>query len=414
MTTMTETAGITMSKLQYHIPAAPCLDGPDGSAQSSCLAGLYLLTGDATLARFDHEGSLTMEPELSAGLSFRLGAVLGQYRSGAVEKMGLALVMDTNFDRQGDTGAMILSAPLLRELSGRGPSPGNPSARQQQESRTMTIHEGMELLLNEAGDRGPRVPRFCPVLFVPEVDNASLRDRYGVELLDDVVAFEVLDLCAAFTANRHLPGELLTMVTRMRRTQAEARMASPGRWTGTEPAPGGHDAPVLATRAGGSGCTSAADTCFREGDPVTGWLLEWFSPFNELTDTQREIVAGYETLRKAAAGTRLVERGSRDDACIYLVEGVLELEAPDGTRIRVSGGSRRSRLPISVLTPHVYTVDAVTDASIIIFSQKLIRKVTEVTRTYSAVDRMPALESSTTAISNGLQALYLTTTHLRR
>lgn len=151
----------------------------------------------------------------------------------------------------------------------------------------------------------------------------------------------------------------------------------------------------------------ADDSCFNDGDPVTGWLLETFSPFNELTDTQRDIIAGYEAIRKAASGTRLIEQGSRDDICIYLVEGALALTAPDGGTMVVKAGTRRSRLPISLLTPHVYGVTAMTNVSVIAFSQQLVRRVIEITTTYTSVDPAEAPEATTTAISNSVQALYL-------
>lgn len=153
------------------------------------------------------------------------------------------------------------------------------------------------------------------------------------------------------------------------------------------------------------------DSCFNEGDAVTGWLLEWFSPFNELTDTQREIIAGYETIRKAAGGTRLIEQGSREDTCIYLVEGSLTLTGPDGGTMVIKAGTRRSRLPISVLSPHVYGVTAATDVSVIAFSQTLVRRVIEISTTYTSTGPGRDADASTAAISNGAQALYLNQTY---
>jgi hypothetical protein len=153
------------------------------------------------------------------------------------------------------------------------------------------------------------------------------------------------------------------------------------------------------------------ESCFNEGDAVTGWLLEWFSPFNELTDTQREIIAGYETIRKAAGGTRLIEQGSWEDICIYLVEGSLTLTGPDGGTMLIKAGTRRSRLPISILAPHVYGVAAATDVSVIAFSQKLVRKVIEISTTYTSTGPGRNGDASTAAISNGAQALYLNRTY---
>lgn len=125
-----------------------------------------------------------------------------------------------------------------------------------------------------------------------------------------------------------------------------------------------------------------AGACFRDGDVVTSWLLGWFSPFNELTDAQREIVAGYETVRELEAGARLVEPGFEDDACIYLVEGKVALVAEDGATMHVSGGTKRSRLPVSGLMPREHTVTAMTDVSVIAFSRTFTGKINEAARTY--------------------------------
>lgn len=401
-----------ISVKQQMAPAAELDEWLPGDRKRSCLAGLYLLTGQGDLARFDSGGEIIMEPELTAALSFRLQAVLSQYRSGAVENLGLGLVADTDVEQDCATGTMIFGEGALDELFGAGHGPGLSLTVRERRHKTKTVSQGMELLLNKQTHR--QQTRFCPVLFVPEVDNNTLCERYGVDLVDSQGFLEVLDLSAPFASSTRYPDELLDMIRQMRRSQTEA--ASRSRADAREVF--GADAPAspitamheLPPPTGGTG----GETCYQDGDPVTGWLLEWFSPFNELTDTQRDIIAGYETIRKVKAGTTLVERGSTDDVCIYLVEGALVLEGSDGGAMQVAGGTRRSRLPMSVLTPHIYTITASTDVSIITFSQKLIRRITDITRTYSSVERTSELEWSTTAISNGAQASYLNHTNLER
>lgn len=407
-----------MNKLDQTTALSPQPDQSLGAdRQWSCLTGLYLLTGEGTLARFDHDGELIAEPELSAGLSFRLGAVIDQYRSGAADDMSLALVTVPEIDQGWDTGTMVLGDRLLNELFQVERNGGGAPATGACTNRTRALYHGMEMVLSSHRDGRSSLPRFCPVLFAPEVNGAALRERYGVDIIDERGVFEVLDLCATFASSSRLPDELPAMVRRMR--QAQADVAAAGRRRGCATGSAGDSAlgmpartalAVVAQRGEESPVAqadAAFDLCFSEGEAVTGWLLEWFSPFNELTDTQREIIAGYETIRTVTSGSRLVEQGSTDDVCIYLVEGILELRALDGPTMRIAGGTRRSRLPISVLTPHVYTVTAVTNASVIVFSQRLIRKITEVTRTYSSVDRLRDADVSTAAISNGMQAAYL-------
>lgn len=394
-----------MTILKFQATSSQWLEqAAETDAYRSCLEGLYVLAADGTLARFDADGALNPEPGLSAGLSSRVEAVLSQYRSGAAGELGLGLIVDTGGERRWDAGMLVLGDRALNELFDAGRAPGTPPTAYERRNRNKTVFRGMELLLTRQKALQPLSPRFCPVLFAPEVNRAALVERYQADFPGDAAVFEVLDLAAPFAANSRVPEELPAMVRRMRHAQTEAaRTFPPGArvHAGTE---------LLPVREPGPAAADAGAACFSEGDPVTGWLLEGYSPFNELTDMQRDIVAGYETVRRVEAGSRLIERGTRDDKCIYLVEGVLSLGAPDGETIRVAAGTHRARLPISVLTPHAYDVVADTPAGIIVFGQKLVRRIIDTTRTYTSVER--AAGCSTAAISNGLLATYFSRDYL--
>lgn len=367
--------------LKQQMAPARLVEDRTGSHQGqSCLAGLYLLTERGALARIDADGEPVVDQALTRRLAFRLQAVLDQYRSGALDALSLGLIMDTELAEQRSTGAMIFSDRVL-------------DARPGEVGRMVTACQGINLLLNGSGGGGPSAPEFCPVLFVPEVDDEILRERYGVDSALSLHQLEVLDLFALSANNSHKSPELLSLVETMRRGRGAAPVSARDN-TETAPDP-------IARYCAELMANPPHDSCFDEGDAVTGWLLDWFSPFNELTDTQREIIAGYETLRKARSGSRLIERRSRDDLCIYLVEGSLLLEGADGGSMTVKAGTRRSRLPISVLTPHAYEVTALTEVSYIAFSQKLVRRVIEIATTYTSVD------PGTAAISNGVQSIYL-------
>lgn len=392
-----------MSMLKQQMaPVQMTEERTDGFEQrQSCLAGLYLLTHRGQIARFDAAGEPVADEELTEALSFRLQAVLKQYRSGAVDGLSLGLIADAEFGGEWSTDTLIFSDRALNDLFDAGRRPDMPLTEYEQRNKAKTVFQGMELLLNKGRPLQPVAPRFCPVLFAPEVDLETLRQRYGVDFALKRELFELLDLCALFACNNRRPREVLSMVQAMRQAQRDAVSAGQPGAAPDEPAAdagAGDPAPGV--------LMPPRDSCFNEGDAVTGGLLEWFAPFNELTDTQREIVAGYEIIRKADSGTCLIEQGTREDICIYLVEGSLALEGPDGATMIIRAGTHRSRLPISVLTPHVFGVTAVTDVSFIALSQKLVRRVAEITTTYTTVDPRQDQDASTTAISNEVQALY--------
>lgn len=404
-----------MSRLRTTTAPASVCEDPEGDREPSDLAGLYLLDHRGTLAWLDICGTPVPDPRLTKALTAGIDTVLERYRGRAMDAPYLGLITDG----ESKTGAqcpcmLVFSDAVLNSLFDAGRRPETPPTSYEKHNKSKNIVQGMELLLNKKRGDGSLFPYFCPVLFVPEVERGELGERYGLEVFGEAV-YEVLDLAAPYLYNRRPPREIFDMRATMRRSHAGYvpgnRMDAVRRRRGEEPMSGSEDRTRALVQPQVFAKTPPSmrivdDTFFGEGDAVTGWLLEWFSPFNELTETQREIIAGYEAIRKVPAGTRLIERGSMDDACVYLIEGTLNLETEDGGEIRVSGGTRRSRLPISVITPHVYDVTAVTEVSIIVFSQNLVQKINEITRTYTGVNREHCNGVSTAAISNGVQSIY--------
>ncbi len=78
----------------------------------------------------------------------------------------------------------------------------------------------------------------------------------------------------------------------------------------------------------------------------------------------------------------MIQRGTTDDTTLYLIEGTLELEAFDGRKMSITGGTRRASLPVSQLRPHAYTVRAATGVTVMYVSQDMIREINRITTTY--------------------------------
>jgi len=389
---------------------------PDSAPRSrSSLQGFYLLCPQAGLSRLDSEARPSPDAGLDGALRNHASALLEDYRRGSLERVNLGIIAGPSVRRHCDNATMIFSDWLLNELFDTGRVPGMPLTLYERRSKFKSVFQGMEILLNKARASDAPCPNYCPVLVEPQSNLVELCERYGVELMEDVPLFEVLDLSAPGGTPVAVTDGLMRMVACMRSAQMSPPEGVPENFPeadDTASACAGVSLPAAILDMGErSPCSlplaSAPATCFRDGDPVSGWLLEWFTPFNELTDTQRNIIAGYETIRKAAAGTTLIERGSTDASCIYLIEGTLALAGADGAAMRVSGGTRRSRLPISLLSPHVFDVTAVTDVSVVMFHTKLIEKINEITRTYTSIESRGWPGDSTADISNGAQAVYL-------
>lgn len=119
-----------------------------------------------------------------------------------------------------------------------------------------------------------------------------------------------------------------------------------------------------------------------DGDPAVYRALARLVPFNEFSDLLRRFIARELHITRKPVGTTLIERGSMDNISIYLIEGTVTADAHDGKKFSITGGTNDARFPISVLRPHAYTVKAVTDVNVILFTQDKIRQLVRITASY--------------------------------
>lgn len=378
---------MTDTAQQHQTSAIPFRSGDRGGAlRFPGIEGFYGLKAGGTLGRYTADGGFLEEPELSGALGGHIAALLRQYRAGEIDRLALGLVTPSTPDQPWGTACMVYSDVALHEVFRTGADSSSPLTAFQKRTKVKSVYQGMELLLETTRLSQSGEPRFCPVLIEPEVDSDTLCRRYGTENVRADRSLEVLDLMAALPDDRRHSG-LAKMVREMAQAGIvpELRHApdlilveNPNVWSGGESASSdglGGDTPWQDE-------PEDRDTCFNDGDPVTYWLLAWFTPFNDLTDAQRQFLSRGHTVTRKRAGSTLIQRGSRDDVSICLIEGTLELEAFDGKTITVVGGTRRAHLPISRLRPHAYTIRAVTDVTVILLSQDMVREVNRVASTY--------------------------------
>lgn len=153
---------------------------------------------------------------------------------------------------------------------------------------------------------------------------------------------------------------------------------------------------------GGSGEPVEQGAAFGNDESVVYSTLAWFAPFDELNELFRQVIARGKSIVRKPAGTTLVERGSWDDVSIYLIDGVLDLEAFDQKKTSIVGGTHDAHHPISLLRPHAYTVKALTDVTVILLSQDIIRKAARITATYRNAPGIEVSEEEAPAtISSG-------------
>ncbi|MGA8259864.1 MAG: cyclic nucleotide-binding domain-containing protein [Arenicellales bacterium] len=357
-----------------------------GPAQLPGIEGFYVLRAGRELGRYDGNGRFRSVPELTKALEGAIGSLMRHYRAGDVDGLAMGLVTTGAKDRPWRCASLVFSEPVLREVFRTGDDDKASLTTFEHRNRTRSLFQGMEIVLSARDPVRPEYPRYCPVLYAPDVDAEVLRRRYGIQDVDAARVFEVLDLMAP------LPPE-------QRWDRVFSRMAA--EVLNTRIAPEMRSSPELMVAAGAGPEIEAHRTAadqrpwldededenrsveFKPGEPVPYWLLGRFTPFNQLNDLQRQFIARGLTISRRPAGTVFVEQGSQDDASVCLVEGTIRLEAFDGRTISIVGGTKRAQIPISQLRPHAYTVRAETDVTVFLLSQSMVRKVTRIVTTYS-------------------------------
>jgi len=366
-----------------------------GPCELPGIEGFYVLTAQSELGRYDNNGRFRAAPELTASLKDMTERLLHQYRSGDASSLAIGLVANIASSKPWRSATLVFSDAVLREVYHTSDDPDAPLTAFQKRNKLRSMFQGMELVLDTKKASQPQYPRFCPVLFAPEVSSEVLSGRYGIDYVDARHTLEVLDLMAVLDPELQKHSALSAMVLEMRRAKIAPELRhGPGLMLVEDASSGDRSAPDRGTAPAPDASPwedepEPRDICFNDGDPVTYWLLAWFAPFNELNDLQRQFVARGHTIMQRPAGTRLIEKGSQEDMSIYLVQGTLDLEAFDGRRMTITGGTRRASLPISQLRPHAYTVTAATEVTVILFSQVMVR---ELSRIGNALRSRPAIE----------------------
>lgn len=376
-----------------------------GPAQLPGIEGFYVVTAEGRLGRYDAGGRFVIEQSLTDSLRGQIDTLLEQYRTGGADRLAVGLVSGLGPSKPWRCASLVIGDNALRDVFRTSADPHAPLTAFQKRNKIKSVFQGMELVLDTRKTSQPEQPRFCPVLFAPEVSSRILGERYGIDYVDARNTLEVLDLMAPFSPEEQRHPSFSAMVIEMRQAQITPEMrrspelmlveevgpsASPG--TSSRPGQPGDDS----SRTPWEDLPEQRNMGFSDGDPVPYWLLAWFAPFNELNDMQKQLLARGHRVVKRPAGTLLIEKGSEEDVSIYLIEGTLELEAYDGRRTTITGGTRRAHLPISQLRPHAYTVTAATEVSLIRFGQQMLR---DVTRATSTLRNRPGIEVTEDAVS---------------
>lgn len=107
-------------------------------------------------------------------------------------------------------------------------------------------------------------------------------------------------------------------------------------------------------------------------DPRT---LESFVPLLDLDKDALAMLSRTVTAENAPAGRQLAEHGATDPWSIYLLQGRVRLEAADGIRRVIDGGSDEAKVAIAQLKPRMYAVTTLTPVTFLRIEDALIERL---------------------------------------
>jgi len=365
------------------------------------LRDCFLLTPGGSLGVYQQDGSFRVDGKLTQALAAPIAAFLENYRRRQdTRDYRIGLVHSDHTGQPWQSLTLALEDQALLRLY---PTANNRHGRLtafQRRNREKSLYRGMELLLDYRDQVASSVPFFCPVF----VYRGTTLDRYlpwvEREWRDSdahTPVVEVIDLFAGVPLARHADPAIAAMLATQRKllVKPERRSApnlvliddvrhSSYAWKENASTPADPYAEAeeraIAEISGRFAATGFRDWNYSQCleshcTPQTGarlnqWLrangyqyrqadeLRCFERMAELDRAALSIIATRNPVFRVPAGTRLLDRGSRDNWNLYLLSGDLELSSEHDSGWVLTGGSPSARKPVAFLKPRLFSVTA--------------------------------------------------------
>lgn len=346
-------------------------------ATSLKLTGLYFLTADGRLALVGDDHTLAVDDELSRAFERHNHRFLADYCAAPNAPLRVAVLYPAAEAKPWGSDTLALEESVVRELYPIGGVVGAPLTAFQKKNRQKSIYRGLELLLDYRKESEPRAPIYCPVLYERRTTLAHYPGLLGRELTEGetrLPALEVLNLVATIPIGRRDVEAVHVLMRKvrahlirkeMRRSffQIAERAIAPT--TASHPVDDAYqtdrraEREVPLTAASRASVTQMARWLAQPQGTADAMLLQSFTLLRDLPLPAREALAPQCPVHTAPAGAQLLLRDTHDEWNMYLLDGTVALEAADGARFFITGGTDKAAAPIAYLKPRKYTVSAV-------------------------------------------------------
>ncbi len=368
-------------------------------------SGLYVLTSKGTLGFYNENKQFTLDTELGVAFAEHIAGFLKIYLTdpGGADSR-IAIIYNASEKKPWGHAMLFMEESVVRDLYPVTGVAGGVIAGKlttfQERNRINSIYRGMEALLGYKARSNLAV--YCPVLFDRHTKLDSYLPMLGREEREDdkhTPVLEVLNLVAGIPLSARNTSEILGLREKLHRGLVKSDLRADSGLAVVE-----HDtwrsettqtvqySSAPTARFAASAVVNAPMKDFTKlhitdrHEDIERWLakpsrtidlaaLRNFSDFRIQNEQQLIQFAGQCQIYQAPAGTRLFERGTRDNWNLFLVGGTLVLEPQDGARLTIEGKTEKALNRVALLKPRQYTVFTQTPATFLWIHDDMMRSL---------------------------------------
>jgi hypothetical protein len=333
------------------------------------LTGIHILTPRGQLGYFDEQKKFVMDAELSTTFAdYNTRFIQTYLQSTDNADLRIALAYQPPTPRKWSSETLLLTRHMVHTLYPAFQTRRDELTEFQKRNREMSIYRGLELLLGYRTDLAPNSAVYCPVL----INRHTRLERYQMDI--DVApgeplalpVFEVLNLVGLVPLRKRNTPEIHELhrriyrraIDKQRRKSIEMQLLESGRQGSRRYADGARESrDATFDRPGGNGLAKAGGHL---GETVDIRQLRDIERFRNVPPDTLERFGRRLEVQTAPPGTVIARRGESDNWNYYLLQGVVQLEAEDGGKHIIEGGTPEAGTALANLKPRRYQVTSVT------------------------------------------------------
>jgi len=376
------------------------------------LANFVILLANGKLGTYRDTGEFVVNQQFTEIFAEHAQAFLKVYNDNPdADGYRLGIVFPTREEKPWKSATLALETEVLRKLYPSGGTRDKELTAFQKRNIEKSIYQGVELLMEHHDEALQGVQLYCPVLFFRQTTldlYSHLLPREGIPADEKTPVLEVLNFLAPIPRGRRNTEGIASLakhiydgvINKGLRKNSYGFLGQRGSKT-----PGGaatdaaiHEqadqafSSILGNRKneGYSGWMKA--NCSEETRKRVGrWLVEpykylepeklrVFTRFRDLGEDGLVLLADQHPIFHAPIGSQLLARGTEDKWNLYLVDGMVELEAEDGETTLVEANTPQAAAPIASLKPRIYTVTAKLPTKFLWMMDNLVNTLIDIDR----------------------------------